>query len=64
MLIRFKDDLDEYHQRRADKHGYLYIFKRSFGNGSLVEGRSLATGALCTLDKRFIEVDSNGQEAP
>ena len=59
-LVHIKEGvLDAYNQRRAEKHGYIYLAIRSFGNGSLVEARSVATGALCTLDRRFIEEASD-----
>lgn len=61
-LIRLVEHIDGYHKRRADAHGYLYIATRSFGLGSLVEARSIATGALCTLDKRFIEEATDATE--
>lgn len=54
-LVQLADNLDGYHQRRADVHGYLYISIRSFGLGSLVETKSIATGVLCTLDRRFLK---------
>lgn len=61
-LIRLVERLDSYHKRRADAHGYLYTTTRSFGLGSLIEAKSIATGALCTLDKRFIEGQADATE--
>lgn len=64
-LIRLKQVTDDaHHKRRAEKHGYIYFATRFFGNGSLVEAKSVATGALCTLDRRFIEELADGEEAP
>ena len=53
MFVALKPYLDDYHQRRANKHGYIYIVNRKYG--PLYEARSIATGVLCTLDKRFLE---------
>ncbi len=54
-LVQLAANIDGYHQRRADVHGYIYIAYRSFGLGSLVEAKSIATGVLCTLDRRFLK---------
>ena len=57
MLIRLKDPLDSYHQRRADAHGYLYVVTRR-GSGEVpdcLEARSIATGVVCTLITFFTE---------
>lgn len=54
MLVRLRGSLDDYHQRRADKHGYLYLVKRKLGYG-LVEATSVASGVVCTFDTNYLE---------
>jgi len=67
-LVRLKDSLDEYHQQRADKHGWLYIvtnydtsrraimYQRELRRlEGFYEARSLATGVICTLLPEFVE---------
>ena len=57
MLVRLKDKLDPYHQRRADKHGYLYIVSEREREWMLrlYEARSIATGVVCTFDAGYVE---------
>lgn len=60
-LIRLKEPLDLYHQRRADKHGWIY-FDESPEFSGLVTARSMATGVICTFDKYYVElVDDDPQ---
>ena len=55
-LVCLKPHLDDYHQRRADKHGYIYYATHTFGfNDEMVEAKSLATGALVTLFANMLE---------
>jgi hypothetical protein len=68
-LVRLKDSLDEYHQQRADKHGWLYIATNYDASRRIImyqrhqarrvkglyEARSLATGVICTLLPEFVE---------
>lgn len=63
-LIRLTDRLDGYHRRRQEKHGYLYLRVRSFGDGDFVEARSIATGVVCTFDRRFIEEVGSAVQEP
>lgn len=62
MLVRLKSDLDDYHRQRANKHGWLYIVTRKFGNGELYESRSIATGVLCTLMAECVEELDHAEE--
>lgn len=62
MLVRLKSDLDEYHARRANSHGWLYIVTRKFGHGALYESRSIATGVLCTLMAECVEEVDDAEE--
>jgi hypothetical protein len=59
QLLSLKSDLDDYHQRRANRHGYLYYFTRVIGPSqewpSVVEAKSLATGRVVTLLAPFFE---------
>jgi hypothetical protein len=59
QLLSLKSDLDDYHQRRANKHGYLYYFTRVIGPSQawphVVEGKSLATGRVVTLLAPYFE---------
>jgi hypothetical protein len=55
-FVILNEDLDLYHQQRADKHGRLYKLVRRFGTADiLLEARSVATGVVCTIDSRFTE---------
>lgn len=60
-VVKLKLILDEYHQRRADKHGYIYFVVKEFGtrirslDPRLYEAKSLATGAVCTLESKFCD---------
>ena len=60
MLIRLKSRLDDYHQRRADKHGHLYVVVRhtepDFPPLNLYEAKSIATGVVCTLYPEYTEI--------
>ena len=60
-IIGLRENLDEYHAKRAAKHGWIYICKRRY-NG-IYEAKSVATGALCTLLDPFVEEAPHGQEA-
>jgi len=59
-LLSLKSDLDDYHQRRANKHGYLYYVTHVLGPSKtwpgVVEAKSLATGQVVTLLAPFFEV--------
>lgn len=57
MLIRLKESLNLYHQRRADKHGYVYFVepRSSHQNTGIYSARSIATGVLCTFDEAYVE---------
>lgn len=44
---------DSYHQRRLERHGVIYFVVREFAGGALYEAKSLATGAICTLQSSF-----------
>lgn len=55
-VLSLKDELDDYHEARAHKHGYLYFLVRKCGMlGDLYEAKSIATGHICTLEKRYVE---------
>lgn len=58
-LLRLKEPLDLYHQRRADAHGWIYFDETSEFSG-LVTARSLATGVVCTFDKYSVEFLEDG----
>lgn len=61
MLARLKEPLDGYHQRRADKHGFLYIIQneapRTYANRykRIYEARSITTGVVCTFRAGCVE---------
>lgn len=59
QLLRLKSELDSYHQRRAERHGYIYYLNRVLGPSrtwpDVVEGKSLATGSLVTLMAPYYE---------
>ena len=58
-LISLKSELNDYHQRRANEHGYLYYFIRILGPSKtwpdMVEAKSLSTGHTVTLVAPFFE---------
>jgi hypothetical protein len=58
-LLSLKPELDDYHQSRANKHGYLYYLTHIIGPSKrwpdLVEGKSLATGRIVTLMAPYFE---------
>lgn len=59
MLARLREPMDSYHQRRADKHGYLYIVQAVAENPfrvGLYEARSIATGVVCTFRTECMEL--------
>jgi hypothetical protein len=60
MLVQLKEPLNEYHKRRADRHGWLYI--RVNKRPDLIEARSLATGVVCTFLPEYVEVANALQE--
>jgi hypothetical protein len=60
IVIMLRGGLDDYHQRRANKHGYIYLATRRDG---YYNAKSVATGAICTLLSRFVEEAHDGQEA-
>jgi hypothetical protein len=70
QLISLKGSLDSYHQRRANKHGYLYYLHRVIGPSQrwpdVVEGKSLSTGSIVTLMAPYFETKDveDGQETP
>ena len=53
-LVRLKEPLDFYHQRRADLHGWVY-FDQSPQFSGLITARSVATGVVCTFTKEYVE---------
>ena len=59
QLLSLKSELDDYHQRRANKHGYLYYLYHIVGPSQawpdVVEGKSLATGRVVTLLAPYFE---------
>lgn len=61
MLARLKEPLDGYHQRRAERHGWLYIVKgeapRTYSNRykRIYEAMSIATGVVCTFRAECVE---------
>lgn len=59
QLLSLKPELDPYHQRRANKHGYLYYLHRVIGPSQswpdVVEGKSIATGRIVTLLAPYFE---------
>jgi len=59
QLLSLKSNLDGYHQRRANKHGYLYYLHRVVGPSQawpdVVEAKSLATGRVVTLLAPYFE---------
>lgn len=63
-MLMLREELDDWHQRRADKHGRLYLPTRRLGWAQdLYEAKSVVTGVLCTLEKRFCEEAPDGEEA-
>ena len=62
VMLKPENKLDGYHQRRLQKHGYLYIVTRIFG-GTLYEAKSISTGRVCTLDCCQCEDEPDAQEA-
>jgi hypothetical protein len=63
MLVQLNGPLDNYHKRRADKHGWLYIVDGPISPyRNLIEARSLATGVVCTLLPKYVEVANALQE--
>jgi hypothetical protein len=60
QLLSLKASLDDYHQRRANKHGYLYYVIRVIGPSQswpgVVEAKSLSTGHTVTLVAPYYEV--------
>ena len=60
QLLSLKANLNDYHQRRANEHGYLYYLTRVIGPSKMwsdvVEAKSLATGQIVTLAAPFYEV--------
>lgn len=61
-LIRLRDDLDDYHERRRVAHGHLFVAKRRYKG--LVEAVSVATGMLCTLDALYTEEAPDAVQEP
>jgi hypothetical protein len=68
MLVRLKDNLDAYHERRAEDNGMLYILEgRSAPMAmrmkegpvkmcrDMFKAKSLATGATCTFRAVYLE---------
>lgn len=60
MLVRLHSEgLDDYHQRRANKHGLLYVVVRQtdpdFPLLNLYEAKAIATGVVCTLYPEYTE---------
>lgn len=68
MLVRLKEPLDLYHQKRADKHGWLYIVTNYPATAIMMEGnkplrfknlyeaKSISTGVVCTFRPECVEV--------
>ena len=59
QLLSLKSDLDDYHQRSANKHGYLYYLHRVVGPSQswpdVVEAKSLTTGRVVILLAPYFE---------
>lgn len=56
MLVRLKDNLNEYHQQLADIDGWLWVvLKVDDIISSLYEARSVATGMVYMLDADYTE---------
>ncbi len=68
MLARLKEPLDGYHQRRADKHGWLYVIQRLTEGRPyakpIYEARSIATGVVCTFRPECLELIDDAHEGP
>ena len=68
MLARLKEPLDGYHQRRADKHGWLYVIQGLTAVGPhpkpIYEARSIATGVVCTFRPECLELIDDAHEGP
>lgn len=62
VMLKPESQLDGYHLRRLQKHGPLYIVTRTFGE-FLHEAKSIATGAVCTLDCCQCEERPDAEEA-
>jgi hypothetical protein len=55
-LLSLREHLDNYHERRADTHGHIYIFVRPVGAfDDVVEGKSVATGRTVTLMRPYFD---------
>lgn len=58
-LLSLKPELDGYHQRRANKHGYLYYLHHILGPSKawpdVVEAKSLSTGRNVILMAPYFE---------
>ncbi len=67
-MLQLKKELDPYHQRRADKHGWLYVQVRPDDEFNLFvgiyEARSIATGVVCTLDAAYVEEGTSALQEP
>jgi hypothetical protein len=76
-MVRLKEPLDGYHQRRAEKHGWIYSVVRVTGpqllrgaDGGvdvkpfLYECKSLATGVVCTFRPECIEEAEDDPQLP
>lgn len=67
MLARLKEPLDGYHQRRADKHGWLYVIQNWANRPypkAIYEARSIATGVVCTFRPECLELIDDAHEGP
>ena len=63
MVYLRPGERDLYHIRRLEKHGVIYFVVREFADGALYEAKSLATGAICTLQSSFcVEAEDAVQE--
>lgn len=68
MLARLKEPLDAYHQRRADKHGWIYFIenlnRRPLTGINIYEARSIATGVVCTFRTECMELLEDAVQEP
>lgn len=73
QLIRLRaGELDSYHQRQADRNGYLYMLVQEFGRKDtfahvpFMHVKSLATGKEIVLYSRWVEraEDPDGTRLP
>lgn len=52
-MVYLRESSHPYHQRRLKKHGAIYFVVSEWAGGHMYEAKSLATGAICTLQSSF-----------